>query len=72
MVAWSLSLLYLFATMSSLVISAKQIIGLATYFHPTYVPKPVHIWAVNVAFGLLCAIINLFAIRYVTSSITIL
>lgn len=62
-VAWSLSCLYLFATMASTVIVSKQIAGLAAYRDPTYVPQAVHVWAINVGILFMCAIINLFGIR---------
>lgn len=62
-VAWSLSCLYLFATMASTVIVSKQIAGLASYRDPTYHPKAVHVWAINVGILLVCALINLFGIR---------
>lgn len=62
-VAWSLSCLYLFATMASTVIVSKQIAGLAAYRDPTYVPQAVHVWAINVGILFVCALINLFGIR---------
>ena len=62
-VAWSLSCLYLFATMASTVIVSKQIAGLAAYRDPTYVPEAVHVWAINVGILFVCALINLFGIR---------
>lgn len=62
-VAWSLSCLYLFATMASTVIVAKQIAGLAAYRDPTYVPEALHWWGINVGILLVCALVNLFGIR---------
>lgn len=62
-VAWSLTCLYLFATMASTVIVSRQIVGLAAYRDPAYVPAPVHVWAINVAVLFVCLIINVFGIR---------
>lgn len=46
-----------------LTLPAKQVVGLAAYRDPTYVPEKVHVWAVNLAILVACGLINIFAIK---------
>lgn len=82
-VAWTLCLVYLFATMISTVLEckcppecdgahtnppARQILGLVAYAVPSYSPTKAQVWALNTGLCIFSGVINTFGIKCVERS----
>ncbi|WOO79182.1 Choline transport protein [Vanrija pseudolonga] len=62
-VAWTLCLVYIFATMISTVLEARQILGLVAYAVPSYSPTKAQVWALNTGLCIFSGVINIFGIK---------
>ncbi|KAL1409902.1 hypothetical protein Q8F55_003901 [Vanrija albida] len=62
-IAWALCMVYLFATMISTVLEARQILGLVAYAVPGYIPTKPQVWALNAGLCIVSGVVNIFGIK---------